>query len=375
MDVTQAIVGIIGDGQLALMLAESLQKFDIKFRCLSVAKNSPMMREFPKHTTLDYKSFQSECTVFTLENEFQTTEELEKLLLDKTQYLFPDLPSYQHFSDKISQRQLFSSLNIPSPKWMALTLESQIPQVRANFSYPFVLKASQGGYDGKGVCIVKNDEEFASGLKNFGFHLGKPQLIEEMVAIKKEIAQGFVRNIEGQFTLLPLVDTIQENGVCNFVYYPADVSENVGTQVKDCLKKLINFGLNGIFNFEFFVNQNDEVFINEGAPRPHNSQHLTIDASDYSQFDLLALYLGRPTQAPLQTQTHSSGMINILGKSSGPGYTLTLPQISGVEVHPKTYGKELCSPRRKMGHVNIVDPSGKEDLRRIAEKIFKEYYI
>lgn len=370
---TQKVIGIIGDGQLALMLAESLGKFQLPFKCLATQKDSPMMRAFPQETTLSRQDFTREADLFTLENEFLTPKELKTLLGNKVDTLFPDLDSYSHFADKISQRKLYESLGLPSPKWMALEKVTDLIKVASSFPFPFVLKASQGGYDGKGVKIVSNLQDFEQGLKNFGFYEGKSLLIEEKVQIKQEVAQGFVHSAAGM-SYLPLVDTVQESGVCNFVYYPAEVSLKVRADIELTIKKL-GEKLSGIFNFEFFIDHHDNITINEGAPRPHNSQHLTIDASNFSQFDLVALHMsGR--EVPATLQTHPSGMINILGKSSGDSYKLSLPVLnSTVEVHPKLYQKEKCVPGRKMGHVNIVDETGKNDLRSIAQKIFKEYYI
>jgi 5-(carboxyamino)imidazole ribonucleotide synthase len=239
-----------------------------------------------------------------------------------------------------------------------------------------MVKASAGGYDGKGIRVVRTDAEFAQVQKDFGLENGKTLLVEEMVKIKREVAQGFLRNNEGNVTFLPLVDTIQENGICNFVFYPAQVSEAVAQQVESMLTKLSNHPLIGIFNFEFFVGDKDQVYINEGAPRPHNSQHLTINASLLSQFDLLGLYLLGATDVPQKIRTKNSAMINILGQSSGSSYELKLPEIKEeVEIFPKLYAKEKSSPGRKMGHVNIVDRFGEHNLGPIARKIFEEYKL
>jgi 5-(carboxyamino)imidazole ribonucleotide synthase len=372
---TTTCVGIIGDGQLALMLAESLTKLQINFCCLSSSRDSSMSNLFPEQTTQNKDLFFHKSTVFTLENEFLSTEELKSLLKDKAPRLFPKLSSYGHFSDKISQRNLFQSLKISSPKWFPLLSHEDIPVIKNEFPYPFVLKAAQGGYDGKGVKIIKSNEEFQKALTEFGHFEGRPLLVEEKVSIKKEVAQGFLKNSKSS-TLLPLVDTVQENGVCNFVFYPADVSDSVRKEIELMLKKLMDYPLIGIFNFEFFIDDKDQVYINEGAPRPHNSQHLTINASSHSQFDLLALYLAEDKPIPETVTTMKSAMINLLGQSSGTGIELILPKNQdNIEVHPKLYGKSKCSPGRKMGHINLVDKIGTQNLRPIATKYFTEYKL
>lgn len=371
----KAPVGIIGDGQLALMLAESLNRMGKPFLCLSSSVDSPMLTFFPDHITQDADFFRETCGVFTLENEFHTIPELENLLKEKKSALFPTIESYSFFADKISQREFYESAGITSPKWMALKNPSDLEEVPEKFPYPFVLKMSKGGYDGKGVRIISNNEEFITALDQFNFFKGNHLLVEEKVQIVKEVAQGFLKDKNGQFTLLPLVDTIQENGVCNLVQYPSTVSPNTQAQIEFFLERLIEKNLIGIFNFEFFIDQHNRVIINEGAPRTHNSQHLTMNASQFSQFDLLALYLTDSSRTPRKMTALPSVMINILGQTNGSYGDLKLPEVDSLKVHSKLYGKSKSSPGRKMGHVNVIDEEGRSDLLAIGRKILKEYRL
>lgn len=358
-------IGIIGDGQLALMLAESIERKKLGFLCLLQSENSPMERLFPDRVTRDKKRFVAECEVFTLENEFLKASELVTLLGDKKQKLFPDLASYQNFGDKISQRTLFKELGISSPQWEILGS----PGDQITLSYPLIAKAASGGYDGKGVRVIRNADELKLAAKDFGL----PLLLEEKVNLRTEVAQGFVKTSDGKIALFPLVETLQQDGICHLVQYPPKVSDNVRLAVEESIRRLSE-KLVGIFSFEFFVDENDHVTINEGAPRPHNSQHLTIDASSASQFDLLVEALaGLPLT---KVVTHPSIMVNILGQTTGTNVPLTVPELPpGVKVTPKLYGKEKCAPGRKMGHVNIVDETGTHDLKSLGEKILREYRL
>ncbi len=368
-------IGIFGDGQLALMQAESLMKWGSDFLCLSNNLDSPIHSAFPNHITKDVKRFKSECSVFTLENEFYSVSEIEEILEEKSEQIFPDLKSYHHFSHKISQKKFYDSAGVPTARWMELKHEQDIREIENHFSYPFIIKASQGGYDGKGVRVVKNPDEFFQTLTEFKFSQQNSLLIEEKVQIKKELAQGFLSDNNGHLSRLPLVETLQEEGICHLVQYPAHVSQEVQSQISLILEKLISTGLKGIFNFEFFLTTDDKVLINEGAPRTHNSQHLTLNASNFSQFDLLSQFLINPSEAPSEIQTHPSMMINILGKSEGPCGELIIPKLSGVKVYPKLYGKKSSSPGRKMGHVNIVDENATSDILFLAKRILKEYEL
>lgn len=356
----------MGDGQLALMLAEALHARNLPFLCLLQSENSPVERYFPTQVTRNEEAFVAGCDVFTLENEFLKASELRKILGPKAQSLFPELSSYQHFADKISQRTLFLELGLPSPPWKVLTDTSE----QISLPYPFIAKAPSGGYDGKGVRVIRDEAELLAVASDFGL----PLLLEEKVELKTEVAQGFIRTRDGELALLPLVETLQQEGICHLVQYPAKVSDKVRIAVERAIRRLADFPLVGIFNFEFFVDDQDNVTINEGAPRPHNSQHLTIDASSVSQFDLLAEALGG---FPLgEVSTKPSVMVNILGQTSGNDVPLKLPELPlTVKVTPKLYGKVKCAPGRKMGHVNLVDESGTHDLKSLGEKILREYRL
>lgn len=346
------------------MLGESLEKHGADFFFLCEDSDSPAARRYPGRVVNSPERFVSLCETFTLENEFHTPQDLARLLGPKAEFLFPALESYRHFENKIAQRTLFQQLGLASPSWEVLTSSETSPQT----PYPLIAKAPAGGYDGKGVRVIRNQEE----LDRCGIEFGYPLLIEEKIQLKTEVAQGFVRTRCGEIALLPLVETLQENGVCHLVEYPARVSQTVRDEVEKAVKKLADFPLVGIFNFEFFVDDQDRVTINEGAPRPHNSQHLTIDASTLSQFELLAIAL---TGGPFaEVSTRPSLMVNILGKNTGVDLPLILPKLpESVRVVPKLYGKLHCKPGRKMGHVNLVDESTDHDLRKLGEKILREY--
>lgn len=368
-------IGIIGDGQLAFMLAESFQKLQYPFLCLGSSENSPMKKAFPEQTTLDRVYFQKFCDQFTLENEFLSVKELEELLKDKASELFPNIPSYHFFANKISQRTLYKELGLSSPRWQALEKIEDMDTITETWKFPFILKASAGGYDGKGVKVIRDEKSYRSTCLEFGLDKNQKLLIEEMIDIKQELAQGFVQDTEGHFTLLPLVETVQVDGICQYVYYPPVISQETQDKIKSMIEKLVKRPLVGIFNFEFFLDHKGGVFINEGAPRPHNSQHLTIDASNFSQFDLVGLYMNKALPEE-ELKTKNSSMVNILGRSQGKEYHLTLPKLADeLQVEPKLYLKESSSIGRKMGHVNIVDHQKKFDLREISQKIFKEYFI
>lgn len=334
-----------------------------------------MRRKFPTMVTQEETLFARTADVFTLENEWLTAHELKRILAEKIEFLFPQLESYEVLSNKIKQRELFDRLSLPSPRWMAIRGMEDLEELKSSFDFPYILKVSRGGYDGKGVRLIKNQIDLESALNDFDFYDGNVLLVEEKIELLREVSQGFIQNHQ-QSSLLPLVETYQRNGICQHVFYPSEASEKEALDIRQILKRLMLYPLIGLFNIEFFIDTDQKVYINEIAPRPHNSQHLTINASSLSQFDLLALYLIDHPMIPPQVETFPSAMVNILGRSSSEHYKLTLPMINqNVSITTKLYEKKDSQPGRKMGHVNLVDPNGSVDLKVLALTLFKDYHI
>lgn len=199
MKPSTAPLGILGDGQLALMLGESAHAQGLPFLAFSDNPDSSFARAFPEHFILgnaknqdDLTSFALQCSAITLENEFLSAETLTLVEEDSGTRIIPSPRSYKHFETKLAQRAFYQSLKLASPKWTAAMVrpEKVLSQISEHFSYPVVLKASRGGYDGYGVRIVKNANEVGKALKDLKHSEENLALIEECVLIRKEFAQG-----------------------------------------------------------------------------------------------------------------------------------------------------------------------------------------
>ncbi|NDG85358.1 MAG: ATP-grasp domain-containing protein [Proteobacteria bacterium] len=217
---------------------------------------------------------------------------------------------------------------------------------------------------------------------------GREILVEEKVRIRRELAQGALLDGKGGIIYLPLVESVQRNGICvltsSRLTLPEQEVREISTRAKSLLDRIAHAGIAGLFHFEFFYTDSGELLINECAPRPHNSAHLTLDACEWSQFDLLVEFLRRKGDLPLPSGTEikaaPSIMVNLLGTSNGTDYALTLPSVpEGIESHPKLYLKKQNRVGRKMGHLNLVDrrekPLPAEELLALGEKILKEYRL
>jgi 5-(carboxyamino)imidazole ribonucleotide synthase len=389
MTKSAAPIGILGDGQLALMLGESAREQNIPFLAFGDNAESSFAREFPEsfilgdaRQTSALVAFAKQCSVVTLENEFFEAHVLDQVSRESLTPMIPSPASYAHFETKIAQRNFYQSLSIASPKWAVAqkTPDKILTQLARNFSYPLVLKASRGGYDGYGVRMIKSASDLPQALVDLNHSTSNPVLIEEKISIAREFAQGALFDGKGQSILLPLVETIQRNGICELVVsestLPRDELSKVRSAITKALSALSQSGIIGLYSFEFFYTSAGAVLINEGAPRPHNSQHLSINASPVSQFDLLISLLATGALPNVRSPIPSKPgvMINLLGKSVGSNYRLTLPVMpEGIEIYPKLYSKKESRVGRKMGHLNLVDPSGTHDLILLGEKLLKEY--
>lgn len=382
MNSKNLLLGFLGDGQLALMLGEAAHAQGIEFLAFGEDAESPFAAKFPERHVLgkpdnanELNDFARRCTVLTLENEFFSSAILRKLEKTSGTRVIPSPDDYAHFENKVAQRRFYDSLGLSGPKWSVLNAESV-----AVLKVPTVLKASQGGYDGYGVRIVEQKQQLEKAMNDLGFAQGREILQEEKVSLKREFAQGAVFDGKGNATLLPLVETVQKNGICEMVLsrstLPSSELEQITQTIRGMMMKISTTKLQGLFNFEFFVTETGEVLINEGAPRPHNSQHLTLNASATSQFDLLVKFLATGEVEPGEIQAEPAVMVNLLGKSKGTEYVLKLPKLpDSVKIFPKLYLKKECRPGRKMGHLNLVDSTGREDLGLLASKILKEYEL
>jgi 5-(carboxyamino)imidazole ribonucleotide synthase len=372
---------VLGDGQLALMLGESAKTHEMTFIAIGEDAESPVASLLPCSWS---KSLPESTRTVTLENEWVSSGDLAVLEAQGV-LVVPNSNSYRHFETKIAQRRFFDSLAIPSPRWK--------PYLKAgdetDFPYPYFLKASKGGYDGYGVRKIESAEDLMQGLRDFGWtsqeepNSGPKVYLESGVDIESEFAVGALFDGKGGMNVLPLVETVQQKGICEYTFAPPrfhdEQIEHITHEAGAALEKFARSGLMGLFSFEFFYTRSGQVLINEGAPRPHNSQHLTREACELSQFDLLVRFL-RDRKLPLADRTwitaKPSVMINLLGQTSGTEIPLSLPNLpEDAIVHAMMYGKKHCRPGRKMGHAVILSKSHPERLASYAETLKKGYRL
>lgn len=298
--------------------------------------------------------------VITFENEFVDLEALSTLA-ERGVCFRPKLEALAPLLDKYHQRCYLRDIGLPVPSFTAFDVTTITNGAVFNFNFPVVLKARRHGYDGQGTYIIKNGNEFKSvinQLENGRFKASNTEfLLEEFVPFKYELAVIAARSIDGEVVIYPVVETQQEQQVCRRAIVPADISPEVTAKIDDIAKTLLNsLDAVGVFGIELFLTVDDNVLINEVAPRTHNSGHFSIDACQTSQFEQhLRAVCGLPLGS---TALISPGavMVNLLGyEKSLSDYFEKREILSRIEnAHLHWYGKTESRPGRKLGHVTIL---------------------
>ena len=360
-------IGIIGGGQLALMLARAASQLGLKIRVLDPSPAPPARPAVGEFRQGDWnnlqalRDFASGVDVITVENEFVPAANLAEL--ERIGYtVIPSSHTMNLVQDKLLQKQRLRAANIPVIEFRPVVSESSASSAGASFGYPFVLKSRTLGYDGTGNRTVSNPDEIAAAVKELGgFEAGL--YAEKWCHFERELAVIIVRSINGETKSYPVVESRQREHVCASVIAPADVSEEIDAAARDLALRAVGaVDGAGVFGVELFQMQDGSIFVNELAPRVHNSGHYTIEACDCSQFENhIRAIRGLPLGST--AQHHYAAMVNLLATVNGSGAPHGISDALAVphaRVH--LYGKLQATPGRKMGHVTALGNTRSEAL-------------
>ncbi|MFN8281546.1 MAG: 5-(carboxyamino)imidazole ribonucleotide synthase [Saprospiraceae bacterium] len=363
-------IGVLGGGQLARMLHQesialglNINFLDPDLRC-SVAQVSPGFQHGNFQDYDDVINFGKRHSIVTIEIENVNDKALEMLANDGVK-VFPQPHIIRLIKDKGTQKEFFRSNDFPSAPFEFIQSKKELESciLSGKIKYPFVQKLKIGGYDGRGVSIIKSEEDKDKILDS-------PSVIEQLAIIKKELSVIAIRSANGECSTYPAVE-MEFHPDANLVdilicpaEIPGDIEKKAQQLASDIARKLEIIGLLAV---EMFYLEDNTIWINELAPRPHNSGHHTLSNGSVSQFEN---HLRAITGMPLGDTTGlvSSAMINIIGDDDAYGEPIypdfdKLISIPGVAVY--LYGKQEVRPFRKMGHVSIVAHS----LTQCREKV------
>ncbi len=372
MSHNQKILGILGSGQLARMSAIAAKRlgFDVYIYCnatdvspAELVATKTFKGNFDDKDALLY--FASLCDFVTLENEFISLEALEFLDEKKPNTLYPSSKTFKLIGDKISEKNHFKEMGIPVAPFVKVSTPKEVHEFAKEYSYPLVLKSAKGGYDGYGNLTLKNEIDVYE-----KFHLLKGELlVEAFVPYDIECAIMVARNHDGDTVTYPIAHTIQENHICHFVSVPAPIDEKCEEQIREyALRAMKSLEAVGIFAFEFFITKNKDIYLNESAPRPHNSGHYSIEACESSQFDNHVKAVMNLPLGPSHMRAPHALMLNLLGTQEGKAKLEPMESFNKVkEGFLHLYGKSQSKPGRKMGHFTVLGRNPDELLTTLKQ--------
>lgn len=367
-------LGVLGGGQLGRMLIQSAMNYDVHVYVMDSSITAPCGRsayEFVEGNILsfdDVVAFGKDKDVVTVEIEHVNVDALEELEKQGVK-VFPQPHILRLIQDKGLQKNFYKENNIPTAPFHLIDDQSEIAQYTDQL--PFVQKMRKGGYDGKGVMTIKTIADFDQSFNG-------PSLIEKKINFKKELSVLVARNEHGEIKTFPVVECefSKTLNLVEFLFSPANISAAIEKSATELAEKVItDLGLVGLLAVELFLTQEDELLVNEVAPRTHNSGHHTVECNFTSQFEQhLRSILGLPLG---DTGIKRPGvMVNLLGEEGYTGPAVydgieKLMEMSEVYVH--LYGKEETKPNRKMGHVTITNDDLNEAKRvaRIVQESIK----
>jgi 5-(carboxyamino)imidazole ribonucleotide synthase len=366
-------LGILGGGQLGKMLLTETRKFDIQTLVLEPSEEAPARyscNAFYKGSLMDYDTvyqFGKMVNLLTIEIENVNLDALDTLESEGLP-IFPSPKTLRLIQNKGRQKDFYVENNIPtSPHQRFVDLKDLIKSLEKDeLEFPFVWKCAQFGYDGNGVKIVRSTIDLVN--------LPEVECIaEQMVPFKNELAVIVARSVSGEVKTYPVVEMEfhPEANQVEYVICPARIDEKVAQKATEIALKVSEaFNHVGLLAVEMFQTEDDEILVNEVAPRPHNSGHYSIEASYTSQFEnhlrsILDLPIGT-------TDSKVAGiMVNLVGEEGFSGQVIyeNIEKIMAIDgVTPHIYGKRETRPFRKMGHVTIVNENMVE-ARKIAEEV------
>lgn len=372
-------LGILGGGQLGKMMLYETRKWDIRTHVLDPSAEAPCRIAcdyFEQGELMDFDTvynFGKKVDVLTFEIEGVNIEALEKLEEEGVK-VFPSSDTLRKIQDKGVQKQFYDTHKIPTAPFKIYADKDQLNEAvfRKELHFPFVWKSCTGGYDGRGVSVIREEEDLIP-LSDGAC------IAEKLIPFKNELAVIVARNVSGEVRTYPVVEMEfhPEANQVEYVICPARIDEGVAQKAREIAKKVSEaFEHVGLLAVEMFQTEADEILVNEVAPRPHNSGHYSIEASYTNQFEqqiraILDLPLGN-------TDSKVGGvMVNLVGEEGNIGqvHYENIDKILAMDgVTPHIYGKKETRPFRKMGHVTIVHRDLSE-ARRIAEEVKKSIRV
>ena len=366
------ILGIIGGGQLGMMLTEAAKTMPehiTEVIVLDPTKNCPAVRLGAKQIVADFKD-KNAIMELALKSDLLTYEielgsgDFIKSVESKTE-INPSPETLKIIQDKLIQKTFLSENNLPVAEFVKIDSLSDLKNKIEEFGFPALIKLRRDAYDGRGNFKINSKQEIS---KAYEFFKGRDMFLEKFIDFKMEVSVIAARNTKGEIATYPLVENIHEENILRMTIAPARVSNKVADKAEQVARQAMTVLQGaGVFGIEMFVTHNDDILINEIAPRVHNSGHHTLQSSKTTQFEqhlraILGLELGSTELI------YPTIMYNILGPKNFQGKYKPV-ELNFENVFLKMYGKEISKPKRKLGHFNVIDTNDQENILSLLDKV------
>ena len=366
------ILGIIGGGQLGLMLTEAaktMPEYISEIIVLDPTQNCPASKAGARQIIGDFKDenaiskLAESCDIITYEIESGNSDVLKKL--ENKCVINPSPETLKIIQDKLRQKEFLSKHQIAVAEFHEINTLNDLKKSIEYFGLPVLLKVRKDAYDGRGNYKITSSDEIEIAYASFD---NKELMVEKYIDFKMEVSVIAGRNTNAEIITFPIVENIHEENILRMTIAPARVSDTVRKRAESIAHKTMEVLKGaGIFGIEMFVTDNDEILINEIAPRVHNSGHHTLQSSKTSQFEqhlraILGLELGSTELI------HHTVMYNILGPANFHGKYKPIT-VDANDVFLKMYGKEISKPKRKLGHFNVVDIDNSKNTEKLIERV------
>ncbi len=361
-----ATIGILGSGQLGRMLALEAKYMGYRVHTFSPGQDTPTGQVADVEVSAPYddvdavKAFAQAVDVVTLEFENIPVRTLEAA--QEVVSVRPDIQALYVAQNRLREKTFLSDNGFPVAPFQAVQSEDEIDTALQEVGTPAVLKTAGFGYDGKGQAKIQSAEE---GRRAFA-ELGQGEaVLEAFVTFEREVSVVAARGVDGTFAHYGVIENQHENHILDLSVAPSDLSENVIAEAVDIARGILEtLEVIGVMCVEFFLTHDHELIVNEIAPRPHNSGHLTIEGCVTSQFgQQLRAVCGLPLGST--EFVRPAAMANLLGDVWGRGEPDWINALAMPGVHLHLYGKAEARPGRKMGHVTALAGSREEVVERV----------
>lgn len=367
------VLGIIGGGQLGMMLTEAANKFPNEISeviVLDPTKGCPASLVGAKQIIADFKDekaiieIASKADILTYEIESGNSDVLKSL--ENTTRINPSPDTLKKIQDKLVQKTFLAKNQLPVPEFVEVISIEDLQEKIKKFGFPSLLKTRINAYDGRGNFKINCEKDLKTAYIKFR---DQSLMLEKYVDFRMEVSVIAARNTKGDIAIYPLVENIHEENILRTTIAPARVSKEIIENAKQVAKKTMDVLKGaGVFGIEMFVTKDDQILINEIAPRVHNSGHHTLQSSETSQFEqhlraILGLNLGGTRLLKNTIMWNLLGPKNFTGKYK----PVTIAPQKGVFL--KMYRKTISKPKRKLGHLNVVDLDNSENIDTLLKKL------